>query len=64
MRESASIAKESAKSLSRLMPRLEARFAEQVDKGMWQSYVQRLNTHFPSLFRRLYQLYGTQYDCF
>jgi len=65
MRESASFAQQSAtKSLSRLMPRLEARFAEQVDKGMWQSYVQRLNTHFPSLFDLLYELYGHQYDFF
>ncbi|WP_200817599.1 amylosucrase [Calothrix rhizosoleniae] len=65
MRESASFAHQSAtKSLSRLMPRLEARFAEQVDKGMWQSYVQRLNTHFPHLFNLLYQLYGHQYDFF
>lgn len=65
MRESASFAQQSAtKSLSRLMPRLEARFAEQVDRGMWQSYVQRLNTHFPSLFDLLYELYGHQYDFF
>ncbi|MDJ0674176.1 MAG: amylosucrase [Calothrix sp. MO_167.B42] len=65
MRESASFAQQSAtKSLSRLMPRLEARFAEQVDRGMWQSYVQRLNTHFSSLFDLLYELYGHQYDFF
>ncbi|MDJ0621067.1 MAG: amylosucrase [Calothrix sp. MO_192.B10] len=64
MHESVCCDKQSAKSLSRLIPRLETRFAEQVDKGMWQSYIQRLNTHFPHLFSLLYQLYGHQYDFF
>ncbi|MEB3231535.1 MAG: amylosucrase [Leptolyngbyaceae bacterium] len=56
--------KEIQTSLSRLMPRLEARFANQVDQGDWHSYVQRINTHFPRLFKLLFQLYGQQYDFF
>ena len=53
-----------AASLKRLLPRLEARFAAQVDTDAWQGYLQRLNNHFPKLFSALHQLYGQQYDFF
>jgi amylosucrase len=53
-----------AASLKRLLPRLEARFAGQVDADEWQGYLQRLQEHFPKLFRCLHQIYGTQYDFF
>jgi len=53
-----------AASLKRLLPRLEARFAGQVDPDEWQGYLQRLQEHFPVLFRCLHQLYGQQYDFF
>ncbi|MGD2076528.1 MAG: alpha-amylase family glycosyl hydrolase, partial [Gammaproteobacteria bacterium] len=53
-----------AASLKRLLPRLEARFAGQVDADEWQGYLQRLREHFPTLFRCLHQIYGTQYDFF
>ncbi len=53
-----------ASSLERLLPRLEARFAGQVDTDEWQGYLQRLREHFPTLFRCLHQIYGTQYDFF
>jgi amylosucrase/maltose alpha-D-glucosyltransferase/alpha-amylase len=46
------------------MPRLEARFASQVDEGEWQAYVQRIDSHFPRLFKLLHQLYGSEYDFF
>ncbi|MFA7387736.1 MAG: alpha-amylase family glycosyl hydrolase, partial [Thiohalobacteraceae bacterium] len=51
-------------SLKRLLPRLEARFAAQVDTDAWQGYLQRLHNHFPKLFAALHQLYGQQYDFF
>ena len=56
--------KQSATSLSRLLPRLEERFSSRVDSGEWQGYLERLHTHFPRLFRLLYKLYGHQYDFF
>ena len=56
--------KQSATSLSRLLPRLEERFRARIDTVEWQSYLERIHTHFPRLFRLLYQLYGSQYDFF
>ena len=53
-----------AASLKRLLPRLEARFAGQVDVDEWQGYLQRLQEHFPALFRCLHQIYGAHYDFF
>lgn len=51
-------------SLKRLLPRLEARYNQQVDSDAWQGYLQRLRANFPKLFGCLYQLYGQQYDFF
>jgi amylosucrase/maltose alpha-D-glucosyltransferase/alpha-amylase len=51
-------------SLSRLMPRLEAQFAHQTDEGEWHAYIERLQQHFPRLFRLLYELYAQRYDFF
>ena len=51
-------------SLSRLLPRLSERFADRVEPEAWQEYIKRIKTHFPRLFRLLYQLYGNQYDFF
>lgn len=62
--DAVALKRHSIKSLSRLMPRLEVRYADQIDQGAWQSYVQRIKTHFPRLFGLLYQLYGHQYDFF
>ncbi|MDZ7660787.1 alpha-amylase family protein [Thiohalophilus sp.] len=56
--------KESATTLARLLPRLEAGFQEQVDSAEWEGYVERLKRHFPGLFERLYALYGEKYDFF
>ena len=35
-----------ASSLRRLMPRLEARFASEVDAAEWEAYADRLRRHF------------------
>jgi len=55
---------ESAVTLRRLMPRLDARFKAQVDPVEWEAYVERLQRHFPRLFERLHGLYGDAYDFF
>ncbi len=56
--------KQSATSLSRLLPRLTERFANQVEGEEWQGYVERVKIHFPRLFQLLYQLYSDRYDFF
>lgn len=58
------VARHSATSLARLMPRLEARLGSQVDEAEWQAYKERVHRHFPRLFKLLYQLYGHYYDFF
>src|SRR5512133_2962906 len=54
------------KTLARLWPRIEARFATQAaaDPQAWQDFTRRVNRHFERLFSRLYILYGNQYDFF
>ena len=51
-------------TLRRLLPRIEARFAEATGSAEWDAYVARLSRHFPRLFARLHTLYGAQYDFF
>jgi len=51
-------------SLSRLLPRLEARFAGQAPDEDWTAFTRRLEAHFPHLFRLLAHLYGAHYDFF
>lgn len=51
-------------TLSRLRPRLEERFAPQVDPVEWESFTRRLEQNFEALFSPLYALYGSQYDFF
>ncbi|SFH82489.1 amylosucrase [Planctomicrobium piriforme] len=53
-----------SKTLERLLPRLEERFASQIDPPQWDAFTRRVRREFPSLFRRLLTLYGTQYDFF
>jgi len=53
-----------AQSLGRLLPRIEGRFAGDVDPADWEGYVARLRRHFPRLFACLHALYGTHYDFF
>lgn len=52
------------RSLARLLPRLEQRFSNAVDEVEWLGYRERLERHFPRLFKRLYGLYGGYYDFF
>lgn len=51
-------------TLSRLLPRLEARFAGLAAPEEWTIFTRRLETHFPRLFRLLAHLYGAHYDFF
>jgi amylosucrase len=55
---------ETSRSLSRLMPRIEAQFADQFGDADWEVFVDRLNAHFPRLFRLLVELHGSRYDFF
>jgi amylosucrase len=50
-------------SLERLMPRLEARFAEAAP-DVWAPFEARLRANFENLFDLLVHLYGRQYDFF
>lgn len=52
------------RSLERLLPRLDARFAAQADPAEWAAFRTRLERHFPRLFRLLLHLYGSHYDFF
>ncbi len=53
-------------SLSRLIPRLETRFAGEAERQplAWSAFKQRLENHFPRLFELYFQLYANQYDFF
>lgn len=54
------------RSLKRLMPRLETRFAAQAAAApaAWDQFIARLRAHFPRLFEIYFQLYSSQYDFF
>lgn len=54
---------QSAASLAKLMPRLKSRFKD-VPQPEWDSFCDRLERHFGSLFTNLYKLYGKHYDFF
>ena len=56
--------KQATSTLHRLLPLLNEKFKDKVEEGEWQNYIQRINRHFPRLFRLLHQIYGTQYDFF
>ncbi|HKJ72358.1 MAG TPA: alpha-amylase family protein [Gammaproteobacteria bacterium] len=51
-------------SFRRLMPRIEERYRERADPAEWEVLRERLERHFPRLFRLLHALYGDQYDFF
>jgi amylosucrase len=53
-----------ARTLQRLLPRLEAQFADDcaAHPAEWQVFSERLRTHFPRLFTLLLGLYGREYD--
>jgi len=54
------------RSLNRLLPRLEARFADRAtgQPTAWAQFIGRLRKHFPPLFKIYFQLYHEQYDFF
>ncbi len=64
MLESAQISLETERSLRRLLPNLEARFAGAMAPAEWEAFVTRLRRHFPDLFPLLVSLYGERYDFF
>jgi amylosucrase len=51
-------------SLSRIMPRLEERFAMATQPELWDPFKTRLYANFETLFSALRHLYGGQYDFF
>ncbi len=57
---------DAAKTLSRLLPRLEVTFADliAIDPKGWDSFRFRLQTHFGALFDPLRHVYGNRYDFF
>lgn len=54
-------AKKARLSLERLLPRLEPILADSPERAVFHK---RLEQHFPTVFRHLYNLYGGQYDFF
>ena len=60
------IPEQAARSLRRLMPRLQARYGPHIDGAApgWHNFNQRLERYWPQLFEYLHALYGWQYDFF
>lgn len=54
------LARQASRTLNRMLPRIEARFADQPQR--WPDFRRRLDAHFPRLFGLLFQLYGQHYD--
>ncbi len=54
------------RSLGRLLPRLEARFADfsAAHPQQWLAFQRRLENHFPGLFALLLPIYGQKFDFF
>jgi glycosidase len=57
---------QAALTLARILPRLETSFEVFIrkDPASYQSFIKRLQNHFPTLFDLLIDLYGNQYDFF
>jgi amylosucrase len=55
------LSKEAQVSLKRLLPRIEPLFEDQVERA---AFLERLQRHFPRVFRLLFDLYGQRYDFF
>ncbi len=55
---------ETTRSLNRLLPNIEDRFAGRMAPGEWDAFAEQLHRHFPDLFRLLLGLYGGRYDFF
>jgi glycosidase len=61
-----SLPRETKRSLSRLLPRLQSVLAQAIaaDPTGWQQFRRRLDGHFPTLFTLYFDLYGRRYDFF
>jgi glycosidase len=58
---------QSRRTLDRLLPRLEERYRAKrgrMTAEQWRTFTQRLEEHFPRLFKLLYRVYGERYDFF
>lgn len=64
MFDQAKLARETQRTLDRLLPRLEQEFAAAVPTPAWEAFRHRLQVHFPTLFPLLLELYSDQYDFF
>ena len=64
MLDQAALSLETTRSLNRLLPNIEDRFARRMAPGEWDAFAERLHRHFPDLFRLLLGLYGGRYDFF
>ena len=66
MQPSPSIAKESGRSLARLLPRLQTALAAEIaaNPSTWHHFTRRLADTFPALFELYLDLYGARYDFF
>jgi amylosucrase len=64
MFDASKLARETQRTLDRLLPHLEQEFAAAIPSAEWDVFCRRLQLHFPTLFARLLELYGDQYDFF
>ena len=72
MFDASKLARETQRTLDRLLPRLEQEFTPAhpgavpgaVSSADWDAFRLRLQLHFPTLFPLLLELYGDQYDFF
>jgi len=64
MDTSFSLPRETSRTFDRLLPSLEETLAAEIsaDAKGWQMFTQRLTTHFPTLFKLYFELYGNRYD--
>ncbi|MFZ3151110.1 MAG: alpha-amylase family protein [Anaerolineaceae bacterium] len=58
--------REARHALQRLLPRLGGSLAQEIgaDPAGWQTFLTRLDGHFPALFKLYHQLYSGRYDFF
>jgi amylosucrase/maltose alpha-D-glucosyltransferase/alpha-amylase len=56
--------RESAASLRRILPEIEADFRPRVEPAEWDAFRARLERHFPRLFACFYAIYKDEYDFF
>jgi amylosucrase len=66
MNPSIFLPRETDLTLTRLLPRLKMTLAAEItaDPQGWQVFTQRLETHFPALFKLFFELYSARYDFF